>query len=40
MKAGKVKEESIYGHSTDKEIEELKDEGINVLNIPWIPDDH
>ena len=40
MKVDKTKERSIYGHGTKKEIEELKDEGINILNVPWIPDDH
>ena len=40
MKIDKTKERSIYGHGTKIEIEELKDEGINVLNIPWLPDDH
>ena len=25
---------------SSKEIEELKDEGINVINVPWVPDDH
>ena len=40
IKEGETKERSIYGHGTSKEIEELKDEGINVLNIPWVPDDH
>ena len=40
MKVDKTKERSIYGHGTKKEIEELKEEGVNVLNIPWIPDDN
>ncbi len=40
MKEGKMEEISIYGHGTKKEIEELKDEGINVINIPWVADDH
>ena len=40
MKVDKTKERSIYGHGTKKEIEELKDEGVDVLNVPWIPDDH
>ena len=40
MRDYKTKERSIYGHGTKKEIEELKDEGINVLNVPWLPDDH
>ena len=40
MKVDKTKERSIYGHGTKKEIEELKDEGFDVLNVPWVPDDH
>ena len=40
MKVDKTKERSIYGHGTKKDIDELKEEGVNVLNIPWIPDDH
>ena len=36
----KSKDRSIYGNGTKKEIEELKEEGINILNIPWVPDDH
>jgi len=40
MKEGKIKEKPIYGHGTDKEIQELQDEGIDVVNIPWISDDH
>ena len=40
MKEGKIKERPIHGHGTKKEIQELRDEGIDVINIPWIPDDH
>ena len=40
MKEGKIKERPIHGHGTKKEVQELRDEGINVVNIPWIPDDH
>ena len=40
MKEGKIKEKPIHGHGTNKEIQELRDEGIDVINIPWIPDDH
>ena len=40
MKQGKIKEKPIHGHGTNEEIEKLKDEGINVINVPWIPDDH
>ena len=40
MKQGKIKEKPIHGHGTNEEIEELKDEGIDVINVPWVPDDH
>ncbi len=40
MKEGKIKDKPIHGHGTKKEIQELRDEGIDVINIPWIPDDH
>ena len=40
MNQGQIKEKSIYGHGTKKEIEELRDEGVDVLNIPWITEDH
>ena len=40
MKEGKIKEKPIHGHGTNTEIQELRDEGIDVLNIPWISDDH
>ena len=40
MKEGKIKEKPIHGHGSNKEIQELRDEGIDVVNIPWIPDDH
>ena len=40
MKKGEIIEKSIYGHGTKEEIEELRDEGIDVINIPWTPDDH
>ena len=40
MKQGKIKEKPIHGHGTKEEIEQLKDEGINVINVPWVPDDH
>ena len=40
MKEGKIKEKPIYGQGTNKEIQELRDEGIDVVNIPWISDDH
>ena len=40
MKEGKIKEKPIHGHGTNKEIKELRDEGIDIVNIPWISDDH
>ena len=40
MKEGKIKEKPIHGHGTNKEIKQLRDEGIDVINIPWISDDH
>ena len=40
MKEGKIEEKPIHGHGTNKEIKELRDEGIDVINIPWISDDH
>ena len=40
MNEGTIKEKSIYGHGTKDEIEELRDEGIDVINLPWTPEDH
>ena len=40
MKEGKIKEKPIHGHGTNKEIQELRDEGVDLVNIPWISDDH
>jgi len=40
MQEGKIKEKPIHGQGTNKEIQELRDEGIDVVNIPWISDDH
>jgi len=40
MKEGTIKEKPIHGHGSNKEIKELRDEGIDVINIPWISDDH
>ncbi len=34
----KKKEKGIYGTASKEEIKELKEEGINVENIPWIED--
>ena len=40
MNQGKIEEKPIHGHGTPKDIEELREEGINVLNIPWVADDN
>ena len=40
MKEGKIKEKPIHGHGTNKEIKELRNEGIDVINVPWISEDH
>ena len=40
MKLGKIEEKPIHGQGSKEEIEELRDEGIEVLNIPWVADDH
>ena len=40
MKIGKIEEKPIHGHGSKEEIEQLRDEGIEVLNIPWVADDH
>ena len=40
MKEGKLKEKPIHGQGTTKEIQELKDDGIDIVDIPWISDDH
>ena len=40
MKEGQIKESPIHGHGTKKEIQELRDEGIEIVSVPWISDDH
>lgn len=40
MKLGKIEEKPIHGHGSKEEIEKLHDEGIDVINIPWVADDH
>ncbi len=40
MREGKIKEKPVHGHGTNKEIKELRDEGIDIINIPWISEDH
>ena len=37
---GESKERPIYGNAKSDEIEELKEEGIEVATVPWIQDDH
>ena len=36
----KKKDKNIYGSTTEKEKEELKEEGINLVSIPWIEKDN
>jgi hypothetical protein len=40
MKKGDIKETPIHGHGTNKEIQELREDGIDVVSIPWVSDDH
>tara|TARA_B100001059_G_C17758241_1_gene541217 strand:+ start:200 stop:670 length:471 start_codon:yes stop_codon:yes gene_type:complete len=40
MKEGKIKDTPIHGHGTNKEVQELRDEGIDVVSIPWVSEDH
>ena len=40
MNEGKIKEKAIHGYGTKKEIQELKDEGVEIVDIPWVGDDH
>ena len=37
---GESKERSIYGNAKSEEIDQLKEEGIEVTTVPWIQDDH
>ena len=37
---GEVEPEGIYGHATAEEREALDDEGIEILDIPWLPKDN
>lgn len=37
---GDSEERPIYGNAKTEEVEELKEEGIEVTTIPWIQDDH
>ncbi len=36
----KKSNKNIYGSATDEEKEELKDEGIDLINIPWVEKDN
>ena len=36
----KKNKKNIYGKTTDREKEELKEEGIDLLNIPWVEKDN
>lgn len=37
---GEVEPEGIYGHATAEEREALDEEGIDVLDMPWLPKDN
>ena len=37
---GEVEAESIYGQTSKEEREALKDEGIEIFDMPWAPSDH
>ena len=37
---GEAEAEGIYGQATQEERESLKDEGIEIFNMPWVPSDH
>ena len=37
---GEAEAGGIYGQTTHEEREELEDEGIDVLDMPWLPPDH
>ncbi len=37
---GETNAEGIYGQATTEEREALEDEGIDVLDMPWLPSDH
>ena len=37
---GEAEAEGIYGQTTHEEREALEDEGIDVLDMPWLPPDH
>ena len=37
---GDAEAEGIYGQTTHDERESLKDEGIEIFDMPWVPTDH
>ena len=37
---GEAEPEGIYGHATPDEREALDEEGIEILDIPWLPKDN
>ncbi len=37
---GEAEAEGIYGQATSEERESLKDEGIEIFDMPWVPSDH
>ena len=37
---GEAEAEGIYGQATQEERESLKDEGIEIFDMPWMPSDH
>ena len=37
---GEAEAEGIYGQATREERESLKDEGIEIFDMPWLPSDH
>ena len=37
---GELEAEGIYGKATHEEREALKDEGIEIFDMPWLPSDH
>ena len=37
---GEAEAEGIYGQATQEERESLKDEGIEIFDMPWVPSDH
>ena len=40
MHYGEAEVEGIYGQATQEERESLKDEGIEIFDMPWVPSDH